>query len=338
MVRFLNLLTNLFPVWVVVCSVAALFEPAAFTWFDKPKIIWGLGIIMLGMGVTLSFEDFRRVLRLPRPIAVGFAAQFLIMPFLGWTIARVMQLPTAFAVGLILVSCCPGGTASNVVTYIARANLPLSLLMTMCSTFGAILLTPVLTELLASHYVNVPGWGLFLSTVKVVLLPILLGLFLHEKFPGVVKAVIPVAPLISVITIALICASIIGSNAEMIKRHGLTLLTAVTLLHGCAFLLGYGFARLFGYEELIRRTISIEVGMQNSGLGTVLANENFTKFADPATGVSLAATPCAISAVLHSVIGSILAAVWRTRLPGSVADMPGSTEAREGSEMREAGV
>ena len=154
MVRALNLLANMFPVWVVACSGLALWQPTMFRWFE-PYIVPGLGVIMLGMGITLSVDDFRKVLQTPKPIAVGFAGQFLIMPFLGWAIARAMNLPTEFAVGLILVSCCPGGTASNVVTYIARANLPLSLLMTMSSTFGAIALTPLLTKLLAGQLVPV---------------------------------------------------------------------------------------------------------------------------------------------------------------------------------------
>lgn len=337
MVRALNFLANIFPVWVVVFCGLALIEPDWFTWFDKPKIIWGLGVIMLGMGITLSVEDFRSVMKTPRPIAVGFVGQFLIMPFLGWSIATLMGLPTQFAVGLILVSCCPGGTASNVVAYIARANLPLSLLMTMCSTFGAIALTPVLTKLLAGQLMPVDAWGLFQTTAKVVLIPILAGLLLHERAPRLVKSILPVAPLISVITIALICASIIGGAmqltqvepaapgaqlteveqtkvafAESIKANLGKIVLAVGLLHLCAFGLGYGFARLFGYETIIRRTVSIEVGMQNSGLGAVLAKKHFF---DPMTGISLAAVPCAISAVFHSVIGSVLAAIWRTRLP-----------------------
>lgn len=311
MVRALNFLANVFPVWVVVLSGLALMNPTMFDWF-KPCIVPGLGVIMLGMGITLSVDDFRRVLKMPRAIAVGFAGQFLIMPFLGWAIAHAMELPTEFAVGLILVSCCPGGTASNVVTYIARANLPLSLLMTMCSTFGAIALTPLLTKMLAGRLMPVDGWGLFQTTAQVALIPVLLGLLLHERTPGLVKRILPVAPLVSVITIALICAYIIGANAEAIKEHGGVLFVAIMLLHGSAFLLGYFFARLFGYDELVRRTVSIEVGMQNSGLGTVLAREHF---ADPVSGICLAAVPCAISAVFHSVIGSVLAAYWRTRLP-----------------------
>lgn len=198
----------------------------------------------------------------------------------------------------------------------------LSVLMTMCSTFGAIVMTPLLTSWLAGTLVPVDGWGLFLSTVQVVLLPLVIGLGLHHFLPRLVQAVLPAAPPISVITIALICASIIGQSAAAIKESGGLLLLAVFLLHAGGFLLGYFFAQLFGYDKIIRRTISIEVGMQNSGLGVVLAKKHF---ADPITGVSLAAVPCAISSVFHSVIGSVLAGIWRlTRQPAVAPEVRAS--------------
>ena len=304
MPRALAFFTNLFPVWVVATCAAALYEPRWFTWFAGPWIIWGLAVVMLGMGVTLTVEDFRRVLAMPRAVAVGFVAQYLIMPFLGWAIARGLRLPTPLAVGLILVGCCPGGTASNVVTYLARANVALSVIMTMCSTFGAIVMTPLLTKLLAGAYLPVNAWALLLDTVKVVLAPLLIGLLLNRAAPRVVRAVLPVAPLISVLTIAMICASIIGQRAADIRQSGGRLLLAVFLLHAGGFALGWLFARLIGFGERDRRTISIEVGMQNSGLGVALAQSNFPQMPS-------VATPCAISAVFHSVIGSLLAGVWR---------------------------
>ena len=307
MTRWLNYLTNAFPLWVVLGGIAALIHPPLFTWFNSQSITWGLAVIMLGMGITLSVDDFKGVMKMPRAVAAGYAAQYLIMPFLGWAIARGLNLPTAYAVGVILVGCCPGGTASNVVTYLARANVALSVLMTMCSTFGAIVMTPLLTKWLAGTLVPVPAWGLFLSTVQVVLIPLIVGLALHHLTPRLVQAVLPAAPLISVLTIVLICASIVGSSAEQVKKSGGLLLLAVFLLHAFGFLLGYLFARVLGYDRIICRTISIEVGMQNSGLGAVLARRHFS---DPLT-----ALPCAISATFHSVIGSILAGIWRLRPP-----------------------
>jgi BASS family bile acid:Na+ symporter len=311
--RAFALATNLFPIWVLLGGVLALFEPRWFTWFGREFITWGLAVIMLGMGITLSVDDFKAVLKMPRAVAAGFAAQYLIMPFLGWAIAHLFRLDTAFAVGLILVACCPGGTASNVVAYLARANVALSVLMTMCSTFGAIVMTPLLTKWLAGTYVPVPAWGLFLSTVKVVLAPLVIGLALNRYLPRFVKTVLPVAPLVSVLTITLICASIIGSSAEPLRRSGGVLLLAVFLLHAGGFLLGYCFAWLLRYDRINCRTVSIEVGMQNSGLGATLAKEHFSQ-------MPLAPLPCAISATFHSVIGSILAGLWRLRAPAPRAD------------------
>lgn len=310
MIRALQVLTNLFPVWVALGGVLALIAPEWFKWFSGQWIVWSLAVIMLGMGITLGVDDFRRVFLMPRAVAVGFVAQFTVMPFLGWAIAHGLNLSPPFAVGLILVSCCPGGTASNVVTFLARANVALSVLMTMCSTFGAVILTPLLTKWLAGTYVPVDAMKLFLDTVKVVLLPVILGIGLHHAAPRLVKAVLPVAPLVSVAAIVMICASIIAANARDVRESAGVLFLAVTLLHAGGFALGWVVARAFGYGELIRRTVSIEVGMQNSGLGAFLARENF-----PA--MPSAPTPCAISSVFHSVIGSLLAGIWRLKPPGA---------------------
>lgn len=300
----LNWIANLFPLWVLLGGILALIHPPLFTWFKGNLIVWGLAVIMLGMGITLDVSDFKRVLKMPKAILAGFVAQYSIMPFLGWSIAKVMKLDPQYAVGLILVSCCPGGTASNVVTYLAKANVALSVLMTMCSTFGAVVMTPTLTAWLAGAYVPVDVVALFRDTAMVVLIPVTVGLICHHTIPRVVEFVLPVAPVVSVLTITLICASIIGQHSEKILHSGGKLLFSVFLLHSGGFGLGYLFAAVLGYDKIIRRTISIEVGMQNSGLGTVLAMRNFPQM--PA-----APTPCAISATFHSVIGSFLAGVWR---------------------------
>jgi BASS family bile acid:Na+ symporter len=264
-----------------------------------------LAVIMLGMGLTLTVEDFRSVLRMPRAVALGFIAQFTVMPGLGWALGRVFALETPFAVGLILVACCPGGTASNVVTYLARANVCLSVVMTMCSTFAAVFMTPLLTSWLAGTLVKVDAWGLFLSTFQVVVLPVLLGLWINHVAPQLVRRTQLALPLLSVIVIALICASIIGGSSTAIKGAAARLIGAVFALHAGGFALGYLIARLAGWDRTVARTVSIEVGMQNSGLGVVLARKHF---ADPLTAV-----PCAISSVFHSVIGSVLAGWWRWR-------------------------
>jgi BASS family bile acid:Na+ symporter len=304
--RTLELAANAFPVWVLAACALALFQPAYFTWFRGEAIVIGLAVIMLGMGITLSVDDFARVATRPGTVAAGFVAQFLIMPTAGWLVATLCDLETPFAVGLILVACCPGGTASNVVTYIARADVALSVLMTTCTTLGAVVLTPLLTKLLAGRLVEVDAWGLFLSTLQVVVLPVAAGVAINRWLPGVVRTVMPVAPLVSVLTIALVCASIIGQNAAAVTASGPRLLGAVVLVHSIGFGVGYLFAWLLGYDRTVARTISIEVGMQNSGLGVVLAQKHFP--AEPLTAV-----PCAISSVVHSVIGSLLAGWWRLR-------------------------
>jgi BASS family bile acid:Na+ symporter len=306
MSRALSTFTNLFPVWVVLGGVAALKWPEAFTWFRGPWIVGGLAVIMLGMGMTLELADFRRVFTMPRAVAIGFSGQYLIMPLLSWGLARALRLETPLAVGLILVGCAPGGTASNVVTYLARANVALSVLMTMCSTLAAVIFTPALTKFYAGAYIPVDAAKLLLDTAQVVLLPVVAGLALHHGAPGLVRWILPVAPPIAVVTIALICASILGQNADVVRQSGVRLLTAVVLLHVGGFGLGYGLAALFGFPPTVCRTVSIEVGMQNSGLATVLAHSNFPTMPS-------ATLPGALSATCHSVLGSLLAGYWRLR-------------------------
>ena len=308
MLKVLGWLTNAFPVWVLVLCGFALVEPRWFIWFSGPWIVWGLAIIMLGMGVTLTPKDFAGVVRMPKPVAVGFVAQYTIMPSLGWGIGLALGLPTDYAVGLVLVACCPGGTASNVVAFIAKADVCLSVVMTACSTLAAVVMTPLLTTTLVGTRVAVDAWGLFQSTLQVVIIPVVLGVGLNRMFPKAVKAVLPIAPLVSVLAIAMICASIIGQRAEEVKASVGPLLLAVAMLHIGGFGLGYGLTRLLKLPIKSARTVAIEVGMQNSGLGVVLANKHF---AHPVTGIALAAVPCAISAVMHSVIGSICAGYWR---------------------------
>lgn len=299
----LEWLTHLFPLWVVLTAIVALLYPPLFLWVSSDLIVWILMIVMLGMGITLSWQEFQAVGLMPRPVALGFVAQYLIMPTAGWLVAQLYQLPTPFAVGLILVACCPGGTASNVVTFIARAHVALSVVMTLCSTLAAIILTPLLTKLLAGQYVEVNAVQLFWGTVQVVLLPILVGLALNTKAPNLVKKVLPISPFVSVLGICVICGGVFAASAKAILSHGLQLLAAVVSLHSLGFLGGYYLARTVGYSERTCRTIAIEVGMQNSGLGVALARQ---AFANPLTAV-----PCAISGVVHSLIGSLLAGIWR---------------------------
>jgi len=303
MPHLLAKLINAFPLWVLAFSITALIQPPWFTWFKGPLIVAALAVIMLGMGLTLTFDDFRRMARNPKPVVFGFIAQFAMMPLLGWGIATLLKLDTPFAVGLILVACCPGGTASNLVTFLARGDVALSVVMTTCTTLAAIIMTPLLTQLFAGKLVHVDAWGLLWSTAQVVLLPVTAGVILNQLFPRTIAKVIPAAPLASVLACSMIIGAIVGQSSEAIRTSGGMLLLGVFLLHAGGFGLGYGFSRLVRYSPAIARTISIEVGMQNSGLGVVLARGHFP---DPLTAV-----PGAISAVCHSVLGSIFAGLWR---------------------------
>ena len=303
---------RLFPLWVTLGGVLALVYPSAFAWFlDYGLITPGLQIIMLGMGLTLELSDFARVFRAPAPILWGVLLQYTVMPLLGWAMGYLFQLPTPFAVGLVLVCCCPGGTASNLITYLAKADVALSVSMTAFSTMLAAVCTPLLTTWIVGSRVDVDGWGLFMSTAKVVLLPIAIGLLMHRYLPKLAEKLLPVAPAAAVLMIVLIVAAILAAQKDAVLGSGLQLLGAVVTAHMLGFFLGYLLGGLSGGFGNVARTISIEVGMQNSGLGAVLAQAHF---ANPLTVI-----PSAISAIAHCIIGSALAAWWSRRPPPEVS-------------------
>lgn len=297
--------TLLFPLWTVIGAGLSLLLPELFTWFRGPWITVGLGVIMLGMGLGLTPQDFLRVGQQPRPVLIGALSQFLVMPLLAAALAAVLGLPAPLAVGLILVGCCPGGTASNVVALIARADVALSVVMTMVSTSLAVVLTPRFTEALASQYVPVDAWALLLKVLQVVVVPVTVGVLLKQGLPQLARRMEPVMPPLAVVAIVLIVSSIVGSQRDVLLDQGIALVIACVLLHAGGFLLGWLIPRVLGETAPTCRTISLEVGMQNSGLAVVLAR---TGFSNPLT-----ALPGAISAVVHCIIGSALAGLWRRR-------------------------
>ncbi len=329
MLTAIQFLTRHFAALTVIGTVWAWFFPEHFEWFVTTKIGGvkllniGLGLIMFGMGITLTVEDFRRVLQMPRRVIAGVGCQFTIMPLLGFSLAWIFQLEPGLAVGLILVSCCPGGTASNVVTFLARANLALSVLMTMCSTVASVALTPLLTGWLAGKYVEIDRLSMFLNMVAIVLVPVAAGVGFNRLFPRAVRFITPWSPLMSVLIIVLIVGGIIGVRKELILEHAGVLLVAVFLLHAFGFGLGWVSGKLFKLDKIDRRTLSIEVGMQNSGLGTGLADtpEFKAQFTTPAQA-ALAPVPCAISALYHCLIGSFLAALWQRDGEEAASDDP----------------
>jgi BASS family bile acid:Na+ symporter len=283
--------------------------PKAWLPLNNPTItVAVLGLVMLGMGLTLSVDDFRRIGRMPRAVLMGFIAQFATMPALGWSIAKFLDLPPAYAVGLILVGCCPGGTASNLITLIARANVALSVIMTACSTLAAVVLTPLFTQLLAGSIVEVNGWLLFKQTLQVVIIPVLLGVILNSRAPKLVQRILPIAPILSVLGVCMICGAAFAASSKEILAHGGELVLAIFMLHFGGFVIGYLVTRISGFNEEVARTISIEVGMQNSGLAIVLAKQGFPN-------LPLAPVVGAVSGVTHCLIGSIFAAIWSRFTP-----------------------
>jgi len=304
LVQLVTTLTSLFPFWVLGASALGFMKPAALGWLKGELVTFSLALTMLFMGMTLTVKDFNRVLTNPKQVFLGFLCQFTIMPLLGLAVAKLFALPVPLAVGVILVACCPGGTASNLVTLIAKADVALSVLMTTVSTCAAPIMTPLLTSLLAGSLVPVAAGGLVLSTLQVVIAPVVAGLAINTYLPTLSASVAPFTPLLCVILVALICGSVIGQTAASLVAAGPALVGAVVCLHLGGFVLGYTVPKILGYETAVSRTVAIETGMQNSALGVVLATKNF---ADPLT-----ALPCAISATCHSLIGSGFASYWRS--------------------------
>ena len=327
--------TNLFALWTILGTIWAWLMPDHFVWvadgsvrpFGQPLVSVLLGVIMLGMGITLSFDDFRRVLAMPRGVAAGVILQFTIMPLTGMALANLLGLAPGLAVGLILVSCCPGGTASNVVTYLARANLALSVTMTMASTLIAIALTPLLTGWLAGVFVEIDRASLFREMVAIVLVPVVAGVLLNRYFPRLTQVASTYSPLLSVLTVVLIVGGIIARSKPLIEANFGILIVSVVLLHASGFGLGYLLAHLFRLGVPEQRTIAIEVGMQNSGLGATLASSpSFAAQFPSLLQAALAPVPSAISAVCHVLFGSMLAAIWRRsadkEMAREIADQP----------------
>jgi BASS family bile acid:Na+ symporter len=302
----LNWITNLYPVWLIAISALAFMKPETMAWFNGPWIIWALTLVMLGMGFTLSVKDFQRLAKMPGATALGFVAQYTVMPLVGWGLAHLLGLKGGLAVGLILVASCPGGTASNVVSYLARANVALSVILTMASTLMAFIMTPLWCKGLAGQYVEVDAKGLCLSTLQVVVLPVLIGVFCNWRFPRSVAKVAQAGPLVSVIAIVMITGGIVAQSAASMAAHAGKLFTALVALHVAGFILGYAITRILRYPPDVARTVSIEVGMQNGGMAAMLAKRHFP--ADPLTAV-----PAVFSGILQNLLGSLIAAWWRAR-------------------------
>lgn len=306
MLRLLSWFTQLYPVWLVATAVLAFYRPESMAWFSGPWILGALSLSMLGMGLTLNPEDFRGLLRMPGAVCLGVLSQYTLMPLIGWLVARAMQLEPGFAVGLILVCSCPGGLASNMITFLAGANLALSVVLTMISTLLAFAATPLWTSALAGQYVPVDAWALCQSTLQAVVLPVLIGVFCNWRFPRAVRRVAAFGPPISVVALSLITGGIVAVSAPQIAANFGRLVLAAFAIHALGFVLGYAVSRAFGYDKIVARTVSIEVGMQNGGMAAMLARVHFA--AQP-----LAAVPAVFSGVMQNILGGLLASWWKLR-------------------------
>lgn len=314
MTKALQWFTNLYPLWIVASSVLGLIKPESLSWFSGPWVVWALTIVMLSMGTTLTVDDFKRLGKVPGAVTLGFVLQYTVMPLLGWLASHLLGLEASLMVGVILVASCPGGTASNLITYLARGDLALSVVMTMASTLLAFIMTPLWMKVLAGQIVPVDAWGLCLSTLQVVVIPVLIGVYFNWRFPRQVAAVSRFAPAVSVLSIIFIAGSIVAQSAASVIEHAGRVALAVLMVHGLGFVFGYIVARMLGFSVKISRTVSIEVGMQNGGMAAVLAKQNFPL--QPMAGV-----PAVFCSVIQTLLGSLLAAIWRARpLPEDAED------------------
>jgi BASS family bile acid:Na+ symporter len=300
---------------VLAAALLALAFPSALQQVPPTVINYLLGVVMFGMGLTLNLHDFKIVFSHPKDVAIGCLAQFTVMPLLAWLLSRLFALPEALALGVVLVGCCPGGTASNVITYLAKGHLALSVGMTGVSTLLAPLLTPLLTWALAGKSIHVDVASMFLSILWVVILPIIAGLVAKWLWPKATAKVTDYLPATSALAIAFIVAIVISASAHKLLAGGLLIVVVVVLHNVCGLALGYLIGRLLRMDESKKRAVSIEVGMQNSGLATSLATIHFAAY-------PLATIPGALFSVWHNLSGALVAYLYRVKDSSCPCDPP----------------
>lgn len=312
----ITLATRLFPLWAVILAAAGYVWPAGFTPL-APWLGWLLGLVMFGMGLTLTPADFRAVRSRPAVLGLGLGLQYLVMPAAAFAVAWLLKLPPALAAGLILVGACPGGTASNVITYLARGDVALSVTLTALSTLLAVVATPWLTWLYAGQYVAVPATEMLVDIVRIVIAPVAAGVALNTVLGRHLATLKMAFPLLSVVTIAVIIAVVVALNRDQLGILVPLVGAAVALHNALGLIAGYGAGMLAGADVRTCRTLAIEVGMQNSGLGVALAGNYFA----PA-----ATLPGALFSIWHNLSGSALAAWWGRTPPAQKrsSDSPGA--------------
>ena len=303
MKRLCKLIADYMGILVLLAAIAALLWPETFGQVSPTLINPLLGAAMFGMGMALQFSDFRIVFSRPKDVITGCLAQFTVMPLLAWMLSKMFALDESLTLGMVLVGCCPGGTASNVITFLARGDLALSVGMTATSTLLAPLLTPLLVLLLVGKSIDVDVASMFLSILWVVILPIACGLMIKHLWPRITQRVTDYLPAISSLVIAAIVTIVIGNSAHRLLTGGLVIFAAVMLHNILGLLTGYTIGRLFGLTSAKRRAVAIEVGMQNSGLASSLATLHFAAY-------PLAIIPGAVFSVWHNISGAIVARIF----------------------------
>ncbi|MBT0883312.1 bile acid:sodium symporter family protein [Campylobacter sp. 2018MI13] len=289
---------------VLVCTTFALFYPSISNIIKTSYVNYLLGIIMFGMGLSVRASDFKELFLRPKDVIIGIFAQFIIMPFIAFVLIFVFKLDTALAIGVALVGACPGGTSSNVISYLAKADVALSVSITSCTTILAPIITPFITYLLVGKSIDINAISMFVSIIQVIIIPILLGVLAHKFLPKITEKLQDTLPLISTFGIVAIVMSVVGANATKILDN-LGIILVVVMLHNVlGYLLGFFAGKIFKLELAKQKTLAIEVGMQNSGLAASLATTHFAAY-------PLAAVVAALFSVWHNISGGILATIFR---------------------------
>lgn len=301
--RISRIITKLFPLWVIIFSLYAFFNPDPFKPYAK-DIAYLLGVIMLGMGLTMTLDDFKLVLTRPKDVFFGIFFRYLIMPFVGFAVAKLLGLPPALAAGLILVGCCPSGTASNVMTFLARGDTALSITVSSFNTVLAPILTPYMFLFLAGTLIPIKAEVLLVDIVKIVIVPIAIGIGLRTFLSAFVDKIMKIVPVVSVVCIVFVIAIVIALNAAKLATVAIIAFVAVALHNAVGLGLGYGASRTVGMSDDKSKAICFEIGMENSGLAAALALAHL----DP-----VAAIPGAIFSVWHNLTGSLLAGYWSSK-------------------------
>jgi BASS family bile acid:Na+ symporter len=298
-----NVATTLFPLWTVLFTAIALKKPSTFDFFTTEYFTAALAALMLSMGITLTPADFVAVASEPSSVLMQFSLCYGMMPLLALALGKVFGLEAGLMAGMVLVGSINGGQASNLCTYIAKGNVALSVLMTTATTVGAIIMTPFLCKSLLGAVVPVDAKGIAMSTIQVVLAPIAVGMTANKFFPQLVKAVLPFAPVVGVVSTCLLVASAVAQVAEPILNAGIGLQIPVLLLHLLGGIVGYWLPKVTGFGEVKSRTMAIETSMKSSAFGFLLAKLHFGEY--------IARVPSAVSVVWMALTGSLLAVIWR---------------------------